>query len=439
MATKLASLLLLVGLFAALAPSHVSAVEGRDLARLQAPAAAELRQMPAGPKQAVKFARGVIRLRPEPWARVRPTPYYVGEKIVGGQPELLTWEDGQVEFETSLVAQIVNEELRAAGVPVDGSGESLFGQETSADLALGVTIIGMQASFCQGCTGILKIGPRWSGAVVQTARWEIYSGRERRVVATVITDGGYATPKDGLSGAPSQLVYNALRDNTRRLIASDDFRRVIMTDPGAGLAQAPPSPTAAPIRFMKPPETRRTVASASDAVAAIFAGDGHGSGFLISSDGYLLTNRHVVGGAKYVKVRFADGTESLGEVVRSDNRRDVALVKVSPGRQAPLVLRTPPAAVGEAVFAVGTPLDPKFQGTVTKGIVSATRTYEGLPYIQSDVVINGGNSGGPLLDEAGAVIGICVSGMEINGAPVGINLFIPIDDALKALALTPAS
>lgn len=73
------------------------------------------------------------------------------------------------------------------------------------------------------------------------------------------------------------------------------------------------------------------------------------------------------------------------------------------------------------------------------GCVSATRTYEGLRYIQSDVVVNHGNSGGPLLDEKGAVIGITVSGIDIGGAPAGINLFIPINDALKALALTPAS
>ena len=86
---------------------------------------------------------------------------------------------------------------------------------------------------------------------------------------------------------------------------------------------------------------------------------------------------------------------------------------------------------------VGTPLDQRFQGSVTKGVVSATRVYEGRAYIQSDAVVNGGNSGGPLLDEEGSVVGITVSGMEIGGAPVGINLFIPIDDALRALSLTP--
>ena len=75
---------------------------------------------------------------------------------------------------------------------------------------------------------------------------------------------------------------------------------------------------------------------------------------------------------------------------------------------------------------------------MTKGIVSATRVRDGLPYIQSDVAVTHGNSGGPLLDEKGRVIGITASGLTSNGTPIGLNFFIPIDDALKALSLSPA-
>ncbi len=70
-----------------------------------------------------------------------------------------------------------------------------------------------------------------------------------------------------------------------------------------------------------------------------------------------------------------------------------------------------------------------------KGIVSAARTYEGVSYIHSDVAVNGGNSGGPLIDEKGAVVGVTVSGYSVNGAPIGLNLFIPIADALRVLAI----
>ena len=168
----------------------------------------------------------------------------------------------------------------------------------------------------------------------------------------------------------------------------------------------------------------------------MFAPEGSGSGFLVSDDGYLLTNHHVVGTAKVVKVKWSDGTESVGQVLRSDPRRDVAVIKTEPGGRPALILRHTEAQQGETVFAIGSPLGDRFQNTMSKGIVSALRNQQGQSYIQSDVMVNHGSSGGPLLDETGHVIGLTASGQVINGSPVGINFFIPIDDALKTLNLT---
>jgi S1-C subfamily serine protease len=164
-----------------------------------------------------------------------------------------------------------------------------------------------------------------------------------------------------------------------------------------------------------------------------------GSGFLVSDDGYLLTNQHVVGAATTVRIRWSDGLESTGDVVRVDKRRDVALIKSAPraGRQ-PLALRRETPAVGDAVFAIGTPLDPSLQNTVTKGIVSANRILDGFAYIQSDVGVDHGNSGGPLIDDKGRVIGITVIKIAPDDGQRGLNLFIPIGDALDFLALKPA-
>jgi serine protease Do len=426
--------LILVGaLLGALPPAASRAADAKTFARLQAPAPMEVQPLPSGAAtQRVKFVRAVIQLKPEPWARIRFTPYFVGDKLVADPDRVVTWEDGKLELDPSTVSGIITEELRAARVPLED--ESLFAQESSADLMLGVRIGEMQAYFCQGCDGIIKVGERWSGVVVQNAHWELYSGRERKVLATVDTRGGFTAPKKGISGAPEQLIYGALRDNARRLIASEEFRRAVT---GAPAAIAAPS-SLTPISVQTANPAKRPIASSARSVAAVFTGEGHGTGFLISSDGYVLTNQHVVGGAKYVKVRWPDDSEVLGEVIRVDRRRDVALVKVDAAGRQPLGLRKSAAALGEAVYAIGTPLDAKFQGTVTKGIVSANRTYDGLAYIQSDVTVNGGNSGGPLLDESGAVIGITVSGMDINGVPAGLNLFIPIADALDSLALKAA-
>jgi serine protease Do len=161
-----------------------------------------------------------------------------------------------------------------------------------------------------------------------------------------------------------------------------------------------------------------------------------GSAFLISPDGYLLTNHHVVGDATRVRIRWSDKTESVGEVVRSDRRRDVALVKVAPSIRPVLPLRHEGAVAGEAVLAIGTPLDRDLQNTVTRGIVSGTRVIDGLSFIQSDVAVDHGNSGGPLIDEKGQVIAITEWGYAPDGVSHNLNFFIPIEDALKALTIT---
>jgi S1-C subfamily serine protease len=136
-----------------------------------------------------------------------------------------------------------------------------------------------------------------------------------------------------------------------------------------------------------------------------------------------------------VRIRWSDGFAADGEVVRVDKRRDVALIKTSPHSRPALALRPSLAQTGEVAYAIGSPLDPKFQGTLTRGIVSAVRIYDGLNFVQIDVNVNPGNSGGPLLDESGRVIAITDLGIQPQGIPTGINLFIPIGDALDFLNL----
>ncbi|MFN4177110.1 S1C family serine protease [Phenylobacterium sp.] len=232
------------------------------------------------------------------------------------------------------------------------------------------------------------------------------------------------------------LSQQAVAAAERNLVSDERFKQVVAVDPTRNLAAA--SQRFEPIRIATAPSAPRPLSTTVQSVAAVFAGGGHGTGFVISNDGYLLTNHHVVGGPRYVKVRWPDGFEALGEVIRTDRRRDVALIKTA-GKTAPLALRSTPAALGEAVFAIGALLDEKSQNTVTKGIVSANRTFDGQAFIQSDVGINPGNSGGPLLDEKGFVVGLSVSRYQVNDAPTGLNLFIPIADALDALALKPAT
>ncbi len=173
------------------------------------------------------------------------------------------------------------------------------------------------------------------------------------------------------------------------------------------------------------------------AVVTIKTDGGHGSGFFISRNGYLLTNHHVVEDNKFVTIKLTTGRQMPGEVVRLHKARDVALVKVNESAMEALPLQLEPPDVAAEVYAVGTPKDEKYSTTITKGIVSAYRTENDLKLIQSDAAIHGGSSGGAMVDRFGNVVAVSVSGLTVTADKTGssINFFIPIADALKFLAV----
>ena len=156
---------------------------------------------------------------------------------------------------------------------------------------------------------------------------------------------------------------------------------------------------------------------------------GQGSGFIISKDGYILTNNHVVGGADRVKVVLGDGRSLDAEIVGSDARSDVAVVKVDAEDLPVLPLgNSDEVRAGEWVLAVGSPFG--LSGTVTSGIVSATgRNNMGITdyenFIQTDAAINPGNSGGPLVNLSGEAIAINTAIFSRNGGYQGIGFAIP--------------
>ena len=159
---------------------------------------------------------------------------------------------------------------------------------------------------------------------------------------------------------------------------------------------------------------------------------GVGSGFIISSDGYILTNHHVVDGADSIIVTLTDKRELTAKLIGSDQRTDVALVKVD-AKDLPILKTGDPQRlrVGEWVVAIGSPFG--LENSVTAGIVSAKGrdTGEYLPFIQTDVAVNPGNSGGPLLNMRGEVIGINSQIYSRTGGFMGISFAIPIDEAMR--------
>jgi len=167
-----------------------------------------------------------------------------------------------------------------------------------------------------------------------------------------------------------------------------------------------------------------------------------GSGFIISPDGYILTNAHVVDGADEVVVKLSDKRELKAKVVGSDKRTDVALIKIEADGLPSVRLGDPARLrVGEWVVAIGSPFG--FESTVTAGIVSAkgrSLPQENfVPFIQTDVAINPGNSGGPLFNMKGEVVGINSQIYSRSGGYQGIAFAIPIDVAMEVQAQLRAS
>ncbi len=165
-------------------------------------------------------------------------------------------------------------------------------------------------------------------------------------------------------------------------------------------------------------------------------GNSLGSGFVLSSDGYILTNHHVIKNADEIIVRFSDRNELVAKVLGSDVRSDVALLKVNAtGLKAVTLGDSTDAKVGEWVLAIGSPFG--FDHSATAGIISAlgrslpNDSY--VPFIQTDVAINPGNSGGPLFNLKGEVIGINSQIYSRTGGFMGLSFAIPMDVAMNVV------
>jgi len=175
---------------------------------------------------------------------------------------------------------------------------------------------------------------------------------------------------------------------------------------------------------------------------------GVGSGIVLTVDGYILTNRHVVEGSQSLTVALYDGRELDARVVELSEETDLALVKIDAGGLTPARIGDASSLrIGETALAIGSPLG-TFTETVTKGIISGTgrtitvrdeltrRPVELTNLIQTDAAINPGNSGGPLLDSSGEVVGVNTA---VADSAEGLGFAIPIDEAAGLIALAMAS
>lgn len=248
------------------------------------------------------------------------------------------------------------------------------------------------------------------------------------------TTSGYAVTRGGVSRGV--VAYDALEDAVLRLAAREPLRALLTR---VGPAPAPlPSEPDAPVQLARCraalPPLPKGLDEASKAAVTLAVPDGStGSAFLVSPDGWALTAAHVVGEHDEVDVLVRSGPRLTAEVVRRDHVVDVALLRV-PGRAFPcLPLGAEPPTLGSDLFVIGSPLGAAFDVSVSRGIVSGFRTFDGHAYLQTDAAVNPGSSGGPMLDARGDVVAL--TSWKVVGKAEGLGFGVPVEAALEALGI----
>ena len=182
-------------------------------------------------------------------------------------------------------------------------------------------------------------------------------------------------------------------------------------------------------------DTREMLREITQSVVTIENEDGFGSGSFISGDGLILTSYHVIEDEKNIYVRYSNKEKVKAQVVRVNKDYDLALLKIEGEGIKALKLSTEnETEVGDEIFAAGTPLDKSLKQSVTRGIVSGYRQWNGVNFLQTDVSINSGNSGGPMLNSKGEIVGITTM-KKVGKGIEGIGFGIPSNVIIEMLNL----
>jgi serine protease Do len=358
-----------------------------------------------------------------------------------------TWDGSRQAQDLPPYADAFKTALEAAGFKVVTPGETNLFEESAegADYEAAAVIKDARIDVClRRSSPLTRLGDALSGEAhslneakgegSMTIDWQVYSRLKKQVVARISTQG-HAKLDDSVPGGTQRLIVQSFADNARALAQNADFRAA-MNAPKAFTAGFQMPGQQSPIVLSGSLQAGpHKIADATGSVVTILDSTGSGSGFLVSTDGYVLTDAHVVGDDKTVRVRWSDGLVTLATVKRVSKNRDVAIIKTNPRDRAPLALKRGPVTPGQRVYAIGSPNGKDFEGTVSSGVISADRVIDGLRYIQSDTAISPGSSGGPLLDESGSVIGISEMTYFNGGKTASLNMFNPIGDTMDFLAL----
>ncbi len=238
--------------------------------------------------------------------------------------------------------------------------------------------------------------------------------------------------KNERTSEESSMFYDSVYETVKDFFLEEEVAEFMKNDRFVDL---PVFESAEKIQLLDNKVTGTDVYNWTDAVVTLVDSLGHGSGCVISSDGYIVTNYHVVGQKSDIRVKMHDGKMLNGKVLRYDPECDLALVKVDAKNLRTLEI-IESVGTGDIAYVVGTPVDTLLFQSVSKGIISGQRNYFGVDYLQTDANINSGNSGGALLSSSGQLLGI-VNAKYFGYGIEGIGFAIPAKYILSKLNLLP--
>lgn len=346
----------------------------------------------------------------------------------------LTWKGGRISIDSDEFTDAFKEELEKFAFKTVGDTNALFEDPSTwkSEILVAGLVKDLKANICYPMAGFGNFSSA-KGEAFLKVDWQIYSKLDRSVVHSVTTEGA-SKDNEAVAGGDTVAVLNAFSQATRNLLADAKFRDLVSKGGQTLKDTTYKSGESLVLATISSKQVSSDPAEWADAVVTVFAGRGHGSGFVIS-DNLIMTNHHVVGESSSVAVKFSNGVQIIGKVIASNSGRDVALVKIDGSLPKHFKLEKTTPTVGSDVYAIGSPLDEKLHSTVSRGIVSGVREEHEKRFIQSDVNVRAGNSGGPLVNKQGEVVGITVSGLVVNNDAQGINFFIPINDALQSMGV----
>jgi S1-C subfamily serine protease len=312
-------------------------------------------------------------------------------------------------------------------------------QGSAIDLSLAAVITDIRISHCSHRKATNLNNFTQNSTYLKIA-WTVFDNLARKVVYETTTEGAdYSFKKPARYQGATVSASLAFHQAAENLLAQAEFVNILQGSKTLDVSYSDPGANISDINVMRGKSggkfVTRTPQIEKAAVTVRTAG-GHGSGFVISNPGYVLTNHHVVGDSRDVIVIIGK-QEQHATVVRTNAGRDVALLKLEKTfTSEPLRINANKVSLGEEIYVVGTPLDESLSFSISRGIISAHRMMDKRDYYQTDAAVNPGNSGGPVFNSSGNVIGITVAGLFTNdGGSMNINYIIPIMDALEALQI----